>query len=190
MYRYACLPPPQFASFRECLSYTPPKFVSGSGKSSHPAKLFRSATLQNSAYNPHLRQVDGALTVEVLPGVVVAQLVLDRVQDEPALLPGLQQGTPLVQVTLHTITPLVQTSTRIEPLPRCHSYLLCFCNIEEGDQYYSVFQIHIRFMQITDSNPAFFFFLSEIFCIFFQLYDYLLKNCYFCNIPINTKISS
>ena len=103
MYRYACLPPPQFASFRECLSYTPPKFVSGSGKSSHPAKLFRSATLQNSAYNPHLRQVDGALTVEVLPGVVVPQLVLDRVQDEPALFPGLQQGPPLVQVTLHTM---------------------------------------------------------------------------------------
>ena len=48
----------------------------------------------------HLAQVDGALAVEVLPGLVVAQLVLDRVQHEPPRLPRLQQRPALVQVAL------------------------------------------------------------------------------------------
>ena len=42
------------------------------------------------------------LAVEVLSGVVVAQLVLDRVQHEPALLPGLEQRAPLVEVALQS----------------------------------------------------------------------------------------
>ena len=48
----------------------------------------------------HLAQVDGALAVEVLPGLVIAQLVLDRVQHEPPRLPRLQQRPALVQVAL------------------------------------------------------------------------------------------
>ena len=51
-----------------------------------------------------------SLAVEVLSGVVVAQLVLDRVQHEPALLPGLeQQRAPLVEVAL-------QSDVRKQPL--------------------------------------------------------------------------
>lgn len=38
--------------------------------------------------------------MRVLHGVVVPELVLDRVEHEPALLPALQQGPPLVQVAL------------------------------------------------------------------------------------------
>ena len=50
-----------------------------------------------------------SLAVEVLSGVVVAQLVLDRVQHEPALLPGLEQRAPLVEVAL-------QSDVRKQPL--------------------------------------------------------------------------
>ena len=50
------------------------------------------------------------LAVEVLSGVVVAQLVLDHVQHEAVLLPGLeQQRAPLVEVAL-------QSDVRKQPL--------------------------------------------------------------------------
>ena len=48
----------------------------------------------------HLTQIYRALAVEVLPGLVVAQLVLDCVQNKPSRLPGLEQCAALVEVAL------------------------------------------------------------------------------------------
>jgi len=48
----------------------------------------------------HFTEVNGTLAVEVLPGVVVPQLVLDGVQDKPPLLPSFQESTTLVQIAL------------------------------------------------------------------------------------------
>ena len=44
----------------------------------------------------HFTEVNGPLAVEVLPGVVVPQLVLDGVQHKPSLLPSFQKSSPLV----------------------------------------------------------------------------------------------
>lgn len=48
----------------------------------------------------HLTEVDRPLAVEVLPGVVVPQLMLDGVQHKPSLFPSFQQSTTLVQIAL------------------------------------------------------------------------------------------
>ena len=48
----------------------------------------------------YLRQIDGSFALEVLPSIVVSELVFDGVQHKPSLFPGLQQGSPLVQIAL------------------------------------------------------------------------------------------
>ena len=48
----------------------------------------------------YLREIDGALAVEVFSGVVVSQLMLDGVHHEPSLLPGLQAFPALVEIAL------------------------------------------------------------------------------------------
>ena len=48
----------------------------------------------------YLGQIYGSFALNILFGVVVSELVLDRVQDEPALLPRLQQCASLVEVAL------------------------------------------------------------------------------------------
>lgn len=48
----------------------------------------------------HLRQINVSLTIGILHRVVIPQLVLYRVQDEPALLPALQQCPLLVQMPI------------------------------------------------------------------------------------------
>ena len=62
----------------------------------------------------YLAQVDDALAVEVLPAVVVPQLVLDGVQDEPPRFPGLEQRSPLVEITLVGDISLLLRSSRPE----------------------------------------------------------------------------
>lgn len=48
----------------------------------------------------HFTEVNRPLAVEVLSRIVVPQLVLDRVQDKPPLLPSFQKSTTLIQITL------------------------------------------------------------------------------------------
>ena len=50
----------------------------------------------------HLTEVYRPLAMEVLPGVVVPQLVFDGIQHKISLLPSFEQGSPLIQVSLHS----------------------------------------------------------------------------------------
>ena len=62
----------------------------------------------------HLAQVDNALAVEVLPGVVVPQLVLDGVQDEPPGFPSLEKCSSLVEISLAGDVTLLLRGSRSE----------------------------------------------------------------------------
>uniref|UniRef100_A0A6B0VB70 Uncharacterized protein n=1 Tax=Ixodes ricinus TaxID=34613 RepID=A0A6B0VB70_IXORI len=51
-------------------------------------------------HGDHFREINQTLAVGILHRIVVPQLVLSGVEDEPALLPALEQGPPLEQVAL------------------------------------------------------------------------------------------
>ena len=60
----------------------------------------------------YLAHVDDALTVEVLPAVVVPQLVLDGVEDKPPWFPGLEKCSSLVKISLTGDVPLLLSTSR------------------------------------------------------------------------------
>ena len=68
----------------------------------------------SGSHSSHLAQVDNALAVEVLPAVVVPQLVLDGVQDEPPGFPSLEKCSSLVEISLAGDVTLLLRGSRSE----------------------------------------------------------------------------